>query len=61
MKLKVSDDNRFLIVTDGTKLELDQLQYSFTRKVDNWWIIKRRLEEKGRASGWGGEVKFIER
>jgi superfamily II DNA or RNA helicase len=61
MELKVSDDNRFLIVTDATKLELEQLEFSFTKKVDNWWIIKKKMEQQGKSVGWGGEIKFMDR
>jgi superfamily II DNA or RNA helicase len=55
MKLKVSDDKKFLIVDDCTQLELDQLESSFTKKVDNWFIIKKKLPH------WDGEIKFIDR
>lgn len=61
MVLKVSDDKKFLIVTDGTKLELDQLRNSFTLRINNWWIIKKKLEEKGKNVSWEGEIKFIDR
>jgi len=41
MKFKVSEDKKFLILVDSTQLELDQLHFSFTKKVENWFIIKK--------------------
>jgi len=58
MKLKVTSDNRFLQVVDSTHLELEQLRYSFTKKVDNWFIIKKKMKS---GSGWSGDVEFIDR
>lgn len=55
MKLKVTEDKRFLTVVDSTKLELDQLIYSFTKKPDNWFILRKKIPH------WDGEVKFIDR
>jgi len=54
MKLKVTDDHKFLTVVDCTQNELDQLTYSFTKKVDNYFIIKKKVPH------WDGEVKFID-
>ena len=56
MKLKVSEDKEFLVVVDCTSHELEQLQFSFTKKVANWFIIRKKIR-----SGWDGEVKFIDR
>ena len=62
MKLVITDDKRFLKVVESTELELKQLQLTFTKKVGNWWIIKKKMEEKGRnVDGWGGTVEFIDR
>lgn len=55
MKLKVTSDKNFLQVVDSTQLELDQLIHSFTKKVDNWFIIKKKIPH------WDGEIKFIDR
>lgn len=57
MKLRVTDDRKFLQVVDSTQLELEQLQHSFTKRVDNWFIIKRKMKNPG----WTGEVKFIDK
>ena len=55
MKLKVSDDNKFLVIVDSTMNEYDQLEFSFTKKVGNYFIIKKKLPH------WDGEIKFIDR
>ena len=62
MKLRVTEEQRFLQIIESTKLEMNQTDLTFTKKVDNWWILKKKLEEKGRdTSGWCGEVKFMDR
>ena len=55
MRLKVDDNKQYLVVDDCTQLELEQLESSFTRKVDNWFIIKKKIPH------WDGEIKFIDR
>lgn len=55
MRLKVSEDKKFLVVDDCTQLELEQLESSFTKKIDNWFIIHKKIPN------WNGEVKFIDR
>lgn len=55
MILKVTDDNNFLQVVDCTANEIEQLEYSFTKKVDNYFIIKKKIPH------WDGEIKFIDR
>jgi len=55
MKLKVSDDKKFLIVDDCSQLEMEQIESTFTKKVENWFIIKKKIPH------WDGEVKFIDR
>lgn len=54
MKLKLSDDKKFLIIIDSTQNEYDQIVYSFTKKVGNYFIIKKKLPH------WDGEIKFID-
>ena len=62
MKLSITEDKRFLKITESTELELKQVELSFTKKIANWWIIKKKMEAKGlNPSAWGGEVKFIDR
>jgi len=55
MRLKVDDNKQYLVVDDCTQLELEQLESSFTKKVDNWFIIKKKIPH------WDGEIKFIDR
>ena len=55
MRLKVTEDKKFLYVDDCTQLELEQVESSFTKKVDNWFIIKKKIPN------WDGEIKFIDR
>jgi len=55
MKLKVTSDRKFLQVTDCTMHEIEQLEYSFTKKVDNYFIIKKKIPH------WDGEIKYIDR
>jgi len=55
MKFKLSDDKKFLVVTECTMHEIEQLEYSFTKKVNNYYIIKKKVPH------WDGEVKFIDR
>lgn len=55
MLLKVTSDNRFLQIIDGTQNEIEQIIYSLTKKVDNYFIIKKK------RPNWDGEVKFIDR
>jgi len=55
MKLKVTDDKKFLAVTDCTMNEIEQLEYSFTKKVANYFIIKKKKPT------WDGEIKFVDR
>ena len=42
MRLKVTDDKRFLAVIDCTELEIEQLRSSFTKKTINWGAIRNR-------------------
>lgn len=55
MKFKVTDDNKFLQLISSTQIELEQLEYSFTKKVNSYFIIKKKVPH------WDGEVKFIDR
>ena len=46
-------------MTEFTDIEHEQMNYSLTRRVDNYFIIKKKLKEK--ANFWDGEIKFIDR
>jgi superfamily II DNA or RNA helicase len=54
MRLKVSEDKKFLILDDCTSLEYDQICSSFTKKIDNFYIIKKKFPR------WNGEISFID-
>ena len=54
MRLKVTDDKKFLQVISCTSNEIDQINFSFTKKVDNWFIIKRKKPH------WDGEIRYID-
>lgn len=55
MRFRITDDRNFLQVIDGTANEIDQLEYSFTKKVDNWFIIKKKKPH------WDGDIKYIDK
>jgi intein/homing endonuclease len=55
VKLKITDDKKFLQVTSCTAHEIDQLEYSMTKKVDNYFIIKKK------RPNWDGEIRFMDR
>ena len=55
MKFKISGDKQFLVLDDCTQLELEQLESSFTKRVDNYYIIKKKKPH------WDGEVRFMDR
>jgi superfamily II DNA or RNA helicase len=55
MIFEVTQDKNFLILKDSTALELEQLESSFTKRVDNYWIIKKKVPH------WDGEIRFIDK
>lgn len=57
MKLKVDDSKRFLVIVDSTKLEYDQLEYSFTKKTINWGAIRNKNSHQPKSF----ETKFVDR
>lgn len=54
MVLKVSEDGRFLVIKDSTSLEYDQVLSSFTKKPENWFIMKKKIPH------WNGEIRFVD-
>ena len=54
MKLRVTDDGKFLQLTDCSQLEYDQLNVSFTKKPDNWFILRKKIPH------WDGDIKFFQ-
>jgi hypothetical protein len=57
MRFKITDDGKYLQIIDSTQLEYDQIHSSFSKKVDNWYILRKKLPAN---SGWTGDVKFID-
>ena len=55
MKLKITPDRRFLQIESASQLEWDQINYSFTKKIDGWFIIKKKIPH------WDCEVKFVDK
>lgn len=55
MKLKISQNGEFLQLIDSTEIESSQLHYSLTKKVENYFIIKKKIPS------WDGDVKFIDK
>ena len=51
----MSEDKKFLVISDCTQNEFDQITYSFTKKIANYHIIKRKIPY------WDGEIKFIDK
>jgi superfamily II DNA or RNA helicase len=52
MIFRLSEDNRWLQLTDYKDiLEFRQVQISFTKKIKNYWLYKKK--------GWDGEVRFF--
>lgn len=58
MVFRVSADKKFLILTSSTEIEFEQLQFSLTKRKDNYYIIKKKLAGKG--INYEGEERFID-
>ncbi|MGL4453538.1 MAG: DEAD/DEAH box helicase family protein [Sarcina sp.] len=43
----------FLQITDATPIELEQVKLTFSKKVDNWHVIKKK------RPNWNGIVSFV--
>ena len=54
MKLRLTEDGKFLQLTDCSQLEYDQLNASFTKKPDNWFILRKKIPH------WDGDIKFFQ-
>ena len=39
---RLTVDNKWIVVASDNKLELKQLKLSFTRRIPNWFIIKKK-------------------
>ena len=56
MKARLTTDHKFLHIYEYEQKEIDQIKYSFKRKIANWRfhpLVKRKL--------WNGEINFIDK
>lgn len=56
VKARVTPDNRFIQLTDYTELELDQIRFSFKKRISNWRfhpLVKKRV--------WDGYITFMDK
>jgi len=56
MKAKVTEDGKFIHIYEYTKLEIDQVRFSFKRRIQNW-----RFHPLVRKKVWDGYITFIDR
>jgi superfamily II DNA or RNA helicase len=54
LKFKVDTSHNFLLLIDCTQTEYEQLEYSLTKTVANFFIIKKHV------NGWDGKVSFFD-
>lgn len=54
MKFKVDTSRNFLLLIDCTQNEYEQLEYSFTKIVANFFIIRKKVPN------WDGKVSFFD-
>ena len=57
MKLKVDDSKKYLVVTESTQNEYEQVEHSFTKKVMNWGAIRSKNSHQPKSF----ETKFIDK
>ena len=53
MKFKIDDSRKFLVLSDCTQLEIEQLESSFSKKLENWYILKKKKPY------WDCEIHFF--
>ena len=56
MRLKVSEDRKFLVIINSTQLEYEQISHSFTKHQMNWGAI--RAKRPGAYKGY--ETTFVD-
>ena len=59
MKASLTYDNKFIRLSEYTPMELEQLKLSFTRKIPNWYIIKKKMPWVNEDSCFINEYGFI--
>jgi superfamily II DNA or RNA helicase len=56
VRATVTPDNRFIQLTDYTELELDQIRFSFKKRISNWRfhpLVKKKV--------WDGYIMFMDK
>ena len=56
MKVRVTDDGRFIQLVDYTQIEYDQIKHSFNKRIGAWKfhpLVKRKI--------WNGYISFIDK
>ena len=53
MKFKITDDGNFIQAVDFSENEYAQLEFSFSKKPANYFILKKRMPH------WDPEIKFV--
>ena len=57
IKLKVDDSKKYLVITDSTQLEYEQLESSFTKKIMNWGAIRNKNSTQPKSF----ETRFVDK
>lgn len=55
MRVKLSDNGLFIQIIDADRIEIDQIKITFTKKLDNWFIMKKK------NPNWNCEISFFDR
>ena len=56
VKARVTPDNRFLQITECSEIELEQIRFSFKKRITNWRfhpLVKKKI--------WDGYIAFIDK
>lgn len=56
MKAHVTDNNKFIRVTDGSLLEFQQLKHSFKKRIPSW-----RFDPRVKRGIWDGYITYVDR
>lgn len=59
MKASLTYDNKFIRISDAKPIELEQLKLSLTRKIPNWYIIKKKMPWVNENSCFMNDYGFI--
>lgn len=54
MEFNLTEDNRFLEIKECSKLELEQLRLSLTKRIENW-----RFNPRVQSGGWDGYYCYL--